>query len=211
MKLQEIDMPGLDIMPRVRSDLDAWELTYLYMYLDSVGVATVGCGTALATSDFAATISFHHDLTKKDATKDEIVTAWNELHKGSADQKVAQPKDKYRARHYAPASDLRITITISNRLRDDHVAKDYIDLLKLYPKFDSFPDDAKVALFDMIYNLGAGGLKSFGHMNQAVNKMDWAHVASSCHRAGIAPARNDNTSNLFKNCVQYEKLQTVQH
>ena len=95
---------------------------------------------------------------------------------------------------------------------DGHVSSDYTQLLLIYPDFDNFPDDAKVALFDMIYNLGAGhnrrkrnhatGLRAYGTMNAAINRGDWATAAAHCLRHGIPAERNRETAELFKGCAQ---------
>ena len=93
-------------------------------------------------------------------------------------------------------------------LRDDHIKADYVELKKIYLQFDSFPDDAKVALFDMIYNVGPGrnktrlhrasGLRNFVGMNAAINAGKWSLAADRCMRHGIQAARNRRTAELFR-------------
>lgn len=201
--------PGL--MGKIRTDLDRWETPILWMYLDSEGLVTVGCGTMLPSSESAKAIPFFHDKTLNAATGAEIATEWTTLHSGSAVQKAANPRNKFGANHYRTSSDLRITASISSSLRDSHVAADYQELKRIYVGFDLLPEDAKLALFDMIYNLGPGrsktrlhrasGLRGYAHMNTAISKGDWATAALSCMRHGIPSTRNNMTSALFRNCA----------
>jgi GH24 family phage-related lysozyme (muramidase) len=194
----------------IRSDLDTWEGFYSSMYLDSVGLVTIGYGTMLPDANTAAAISFIHKKGTV-ATVAEIRAAYNVIHSGSAAQKAALPKQKFGARHYEKVTDLRITQATASQLRDTHIDADYQQLRSIYPKFDDFPDAARIALFDMIYNLGAGhgktrhhratGLRAYVGMNAAIARGEWAKAAQLCHRHGIPPARNAATAALFKSCA----------
>jgi GH24 family phage-related lysozyme (muramidase) len=208
----EGEMISPELWGRIRDDLNKWEDSVAWMYLDSVGLVTVGYGTMLPTAKAASAIPFYHEKTNKAATPAEVETVWNELHKGSAKQKAAANKDKFGAGHYQKSDDLRLTPYTASQLRDGHVSNDYTQLLLIYPDFDDFPDDAKLALFDMIYNLGAGhsrhkhhrgtGLRAYGTMNAAINSGDWKTAAKSCVRHGIPLDRNKETAQLFLNCAQ---------
>lgn len=199
------------LMTKIRNDLDRWETPVLWMYLDSVGLVTVGCGTMLPDTTSAKKIKFFHDKTLLPATAAEIEAAWNKLHLGANAQKAAPPKKKFAALHYKKETDLRITIHTSSTLRDSHVEADYRQLKQIYPKFDEFPENAKLALFDMVYNLGPGkskarhhrstGLRHYILMNAAINKEDWESAALHCSRHGIPIERNRMTAALFRSCV----------
>lgn len=218
------------LMARIRADLDYWEASVLWMYLDSVGLVTVGCGTMLPNSNFASQIPFFHDGNSTVATAAEIIAAWDILHAGSAVQKAAAQADKFSAQHYKSVTDLRITTQTASNLRDVHVRSDYSQLCLIFPTFDDLPDPAKLALFDMIYNLGAGrapvaaraatrghratpairgtGLRAYSTMCAAIRTGDWESAAASCHRRGIPAERNRMTASLFRSCI---KLQNVNH
>lgn len=218
------------LMARIRADLDYWEASIPWMYLDSVGLVTVGCGTMLPTANFAAQIPFFHDGKSTAATAAEIIAAWNTLHAGSAVQAAAAAADKFSARHYRTETDLRITPGTSSNLRDEHVRADYSQLCQIFPSFDDLPEPAKLALFDMIYNLGAGraavaaraatsghraiqavratGLRAYSTMRAAIRSGDWESAAASCHRRGIPAERNQMTAGLFRSCI---KLKNANH
>ncbi|ASG20533.1 hypothetical protein [Nitrospirillum viridazoti] len=181
------------------------------MYLDSEGLVTVGCGTMLPTAQAASAIPFYHDSSRQAATSSEVEATWRALAAGRDAQKTAAPKSKHIAKYYKDQSDLRITRPTLNNLLDAHLDADEIHLKLIYPKFEEFPDDAKVALFDMIYNLGLGhgkarhhratGLMGYPTMNRAINSGDWAAAAKDCTRHGIQAQRNLETAKLFKNCA----------
>jgi GH24 family phage-related lysozyme (muramidase) len=199
------------LMQRIRDDLDVWERSVRWIYLDSQGFVTVGCGTMLPDAAAAKGVSFVHNRTWQAATPAEIEAAWSSLHSGAAAQKAAAPSKKFSWKHYEDKTDLRITDATAQALLDDHIEADYVELKKIYLKFDSFPDDAKVALFDMIYNVGPGrnktrqhrasGLRAYNSMNAAINAGKWSLAADRCTRHGIPPERNRNTANLFRKCA----------
>jgi GH24 family phage-related lysozyme (muramidase) len=189
---------------RIRSDLNRWEGMFAWMYLDSEGLVTVGFGTMLRDAHAATAVSFEHAKGGAPATAAEIIAAYNVVHAGSAAQKAAVPAKKYSAEHYEKMTDLRIALATASSLRDSHIDADYSQLQLIYPQFDSFPNEAKVALFDMIYNLGAGhgktrhhratGLRGYVTMNAAINRRDWGTAAKHCLRHGIPAMRNRATA-----------------
>jgi GH24 family phage-related lysozyme (muramidase) len=207
------------LMKKIGDDLDLWESPTQWMYLDSRGYVTVGCGSMLPTAASATAIDFYHEQTFKPASANEIESAWNTLNGSSSAQRDAAPQKKFAALHYRTASDLRITVATAKLLRDRHVQNDYRGLKLIYPHFDEFPENAKLALFDMAYNLGVGhhaahhhkstGLTHFVHMNAAVNKHHWLTAALHCSRHGIPPERNNMTAALFRSCHSAAKKGAV--
>lgn len=56
--------------------------------------------------------------------------------------------------HFASLTTLTISAREASRLRDLKLNEFYLDLVRIYPGFDSMPEAAKIRLFDMIYNVG---------------------------------------------------------
>ncbi len=76
------------------------------------------------------------------------------------------------------------------------------DLRTEFPHYDTIPDPVKLALLDMIYNLGPAGLfKGFPHLVAAVQAGAWAQAAEHCIRRGPSAARNNWTRNQFLSAV----------
>ena len=202
-------MPAIEpsLLDRIHADLDRWETPIQWMYLDSEGYVTTGCGTMLPDAASAAVLEFFHDGSAKAATAAEKQQAWSTVAAGAAKQKAAPARQKHGALFYRTMTDLRMTLDAATALVDRHVADDYAALRDIYSGFDSFPQDAKLALFDMIYNLGAGrassarhrgsGLRAFTTMNMAIGRRDWRGAAASCARIGPPPQRNAATALLF--------------
>ena len=87
--------------------------------------------------------------------------------------------------YYCPAG--KLTIGVGRNLEDkgisekeavfllendiDECISDLEDLFK--EKFDSFPEQVKIVLIDMRFNLGATGFRSFRKMIKAVNESDF--------------------------------------
>lgn len=199
------------LMKRIQTDIDHWEQPVLWMYLDSEGNVTVGSGIMLPDVVSAKSIKFHNKRTFLPATTAEIEAAWKKVHSGYKVQKAAKPNNKYAFGHYKNVTDLRVLQGTSDKLRDDVIKKDYLTLKHLYKNFDNFPDNAKLALFDMIYKLGLGRKKTSHHrakgllqyvlLNAAANKQDWDAAAKQCWRHGIPIKRNKFITELFKSCT----------
>ena len=64
--------------------------------------------------------------------------------------------------------------------------------------YDGMPDEVKIALLDMAYNLGPTGLlKGYPHMLGALETGSWAEAAADCSREGISEPRNAWTRQQF--------------
>src|SRR5260370_27396281 len=76
------------------------------------------------------------------------------------------------------------------------------DLRAQFPHYDTLPDGVKMALLDMIYNLGPAGLfKGFPHLVAAIQTGAWTQAAEHCIRRGPSAARNDWTREQFLSAV----------
>lgn len=65
----------------------------------------------------------------------------------------------------------------------------------------SLPGAARIALVDMAFNLGVGGLNKYKRLHLAVSAGLWAEAAAECSRRGIQQSRNDATRDLFLSLV----------
>jgi lysozyme len=71
------------------------------------------------------------------------------------------------------------------------------------PNWNSYPEPAQEALFDMAFNLGLNGLKKFPSMLAAVDAGEWETAAAECHRRGINEDRNQQTAALFRQAALF--------
>jgi GH24 family phage-related lysozyme (muramidase) len=162
-----------------------------WMYRDTVGKVTVGVGLMLPNAEAAQTLPFL--LNNHPATPEEIATEYARVD--------AMTMGKAATFYKIPASLELTQQTIDAKLLS--VLQGFeADLRAEFSTYDTFPDAIKLALLDMIYNLGPAGLfKGFQHLVSAVRSGNWSLAAAHCTRRGPAPSRNDWTKQQFLSVV----------
>ena len=170
------------------AQLEIFEGTVPWMYLDTKGLVTVGVGEMLANAARAQSLSFV-DPAGQPATEDAILAEFNRV-SALAPAKAA---GFYRSPNSPVLPHAAIDTLLMNHLNffDGQLAGRFSG----YPRF---PDPAKLGLLDMIYNLGVTGLfHGFPHFMGFVDQQDWLSAAANCHRVGPSQARNDWTRQQF--------------
>ena len=159
-----------------------------WMYLDTVGVVTVGVGQALLTPAMALAYPFQRPNAEY-ATREEILAEY-------ATVKV-MPRGRVAKAYRRSTSLLLSDAAIDDKLRDT-ISNCVMELLALFQNFASFPDAAKLGLIDMTFNLGVTKLRR-GYPNFCgfVRQEMWKEAALRCHRIGPSEARNAWTANQF--------------
>lgn len=172
--------------------LEEYEGRYDHMYADSKGKVTVGVGHLLASSAAAESLAF---VTAKQiqATKQEIASDYKavlaQTIKGGTNQKATAYKS-----HTA----LTLSATNIDNLTNHHIDTFGAELRNIYHGFSLFPVEAQLALFDMVFNLGATGLRgTWPNMNAAIRAKDWSKAAIDSNRVDVNPARNRYVRDLF--------------
>jgi GH24 family phage-related lysozyme (muramidase) len=171
--------------------LKEFEGSVPWMYRDTVGKVTVGVGLMLPDAHAAQALPFL--LNNRPATPQEIAAEYSRVD--------AMTMGKAAAFYKIPASLELTQQTIDAKLLS--VLKGFeADLRAEFSSYDTFPDAIKLALLDMIYNLGATGLfHGFPHLVAAVRAGNWAQAAEHCTRRGPAPARNIWTKQQFLSVI----------
>jgi GH24 family phage-related lysozyme (muramidase) len=161
------------------------------MYRDTVGKVTVGVGLMLPDAKAAEALPFI--LGTRAATPQEIAAEYARVN--------AMPMGRSSASYKIPTSLVLTQQTIDAKLTAV-LAGFEADLRSRFPHYDALPDGIKMALLDMIYNLGPAGLfKGFPHLVAAIQTGAWAQAAEHCTRRGPGPARNDWTKEQFLSAV----------
>lgn len=187
---------------RVKPSVDAFafeapglEDSIDYMYLDSEDNVTVGIGTLLASADAAAALAFRNRETDKPATDEEIRAEFVLIDAMVGSGKIA-------AGYYREFTSLYLPQAEIDRLVVDHMRGDFDALLRVFPYFGNYPESVQIALWDMSYNLGVGGLSGkFPKFCQAIRDEDWEEAATESHREGIADERNEFVFGLLMDAV----------
>ena len=101
------------------------------------------------------------------------------------------------AKDYRSLSELNLPEDAIDQLWSDDISTFTTSLRKNIPNFDTYPDPAQDALFDMAYNLGIGGLLRYHNLLAACRAGDWDRAATESVRHGISDERNKATAALF--------------
>jgi GH24 family phage-related lysozyme (muramidase) len=166
----------------------AFETPVPWMYLDTRGLVTTGIGQMLPDVASAQALAFlHSDGTP---APPDVIQADFERVRALA---PSEPCHFY----LSPISPTLATDTMTSMLAAVIAANDAI-LRGRLTDYDGFPDPAKLALLDMIYNLGESRLFSeYPLLLAAVNNQHWLVASQQCHRNGPNQQRNDWTRNQF--------------
>ncbi|SHO55426.1 glycoside hydrolase family protein [Vibrio quintilis] len=186
----------------LRKKLEKYEGRIDYIYKDSVGNLTIGVGHLLKDIDAAQKINFIHQSDGKKATKDEIKKDYDEV------KKQTYIPEETAASKYKQHTKLKISSDTIDSQTNDHIASFEKELKRLYgsSKFDKFPSDVKLALFDMIFNLGMTTLKKdFPNFNKAIKANNWAQAAKESHRKTVNDSRNKYVKDKLNKAAQSKK------
>lgn len=158
-----------------------------WMYRDTVGKVTVGVGLMLPDAEAAQSLPFVAGT--RPATPEEIAAEFSRV-------------DAMAAGHASSFYKAPVSLELTQQSIDAKLGAVLqgfdADLRTRIPHYDSLPDGVKIALLDMIYNLGPVGLfKGFPHLMAAVETGAWSHAAACCMRRGPSPARNEWTREQF--------------
>lgn len=186
----------------LRKKLEDYEGSVEHMYLDSKGLVTVGVGHLLATLQEAQKLPFTTQARVK-ATAVEIQADYDAVKK--------QPANRL-AIFYKRFTKLKLNKIEIDKLTNKHIDSFYRELKQLYSGYDAFPSEAKLALMDLIFNLGATNLRTkWPNLNKAVKASDWANAALNSNRKPpVSAARNTYVKDLFNKAetVKQAKLKT---
>jgi GH24 family phage-related lysozyme (muramidase) len=179
------------------------------MYCDVKGYVTVGYGHLLKDAEAAAALDFVHKGDNQAASADEKKADWQAVKKKFDDWlKVPENANKPENQrpgwmYYKDAAKLEMPKEVVGALLRKDMEASAATLKATFPEYDSFPDEAKEGLLDMVFSLGIGTLtQKFRKFTQAVKDKDWSKAAAECHRLGIDEPRNKEVKALFEKAGQ---------
>ncbi len=186
---------------KLKKRIQPYEGNIPHMYLDSKGYVTVGIGSLISSLAVAQKLPFVHDKTNKRATANEIQSDYNSVLK-------ANPlKLNFQGSYYKRFTQLILRQNTIDKLFILQVTNFYKELRRLYHGFNHYPVEVKLALFDMIYNMGLPQLKQeFLKFNKAIGNMNWHKAAKESHRKiPISTKRNNYVKNLLLKAAKQKK------
>jgi GH24 family phage-related lysozyme (muramidase) len=175
-------------MKTLKENIERYEGRVPHLYLDSRGFVTVGVGHLLSSVENAKALDFV-TMTGELATENMIAEEY---------QVVSTREANRVASYYQSFTQLRLSDSAIDQLTVKHIDSFYGELKIIYSEFDSFPSDIKLALFDLIFNLGMTSLrKKWPKFNGCIASKDWVAAADNCRRKGIADERNEYVKALL--------------
>lgn len=158
------------------------------MYLDQLGLVTVGVGNYLRSSSDAMKLPFM--LGAEPARSHDIANDYGRV----ARMLPNKPSTYYRSSRSVMLRDEDVDHLLRQRLAHEFIP----GLERMFPGFEAFPLPAQQALIDMVFNLGLHGLESkFPRLCVAVRARRWEHAALQCSRSSSRPERNKWTVAKF--------------
>jgi GH24 family phage-related lysozyme (muramidase) len=198
-----LDMTTATEFVELKKKIELYEGHVEHMYLDSNGFVTVGVGHMIPNAAHAAQLSFHVTKTGVPATEQQKKAEYEAVLKETKGKLASFYKNK--ATLFMKPADIDV-------LTKEHIESFERELKNLYgaaaypPGFEKFPDEVRLALFDMIFNLGATKLKnSYLSFNRSIAKNDWQTAGSESFRKGIQLARNNYVKDLFQKAADAKK------
>lgn len=175
---------------KLKKQITLYEGNVSHMYLDSKGYVTIGIGSLIPSLKAAQKLPFVHSKTHKNANASEIKTEF---------QNIKKLKPNEHSTYYKKHTKLILSQINITKLFNLQVKTFHGELLRLYINFKSYPIEVKLALFDMIYNLGLTRLKrEFPKFNSAIKQKDWLTAAKESHRKPpVKSQRNNYVKRLF--------------
>lgn len=173
----------------VKKALLQYEGNVPYMYLDSNGYVTVGIGHMMRTAQDAQKLPFI-DSKKKKATAADIKTDFDNVKKQLKNMKHT---------YYKKFTKLTLDPLEVNKQTEKHISNSGKELKVIFPEFDKFPSEVKLALYDIIFNVGMPNLnKGWALMKAAIKAKDWAKAGKESNRKPpVSAERNKYVKDLF--------------
>ena len=172
-------MPAPELKP-YRDLLQRWEGRVPWLYRDSTpeGNATVGVGCLIPT--VAASLSLpwsfrDANYPQTPASVAQVNVIQRDWHRVMA-MAPAMSAGNYRAH----AQLVYLTDDAIDTLADVRIRGAIASLRARYADWDALPDDCRLVLVDLEFNLGAGKAAAFVKLRAAVEACDWAAASVQC-------------------------------
>ncbi|WMN58589.1 hypothetical protein NI389_09990 [Pseudoalteromonas xiamenensis] len=162
-----------------------------HLYLDSKGNPTIGAGFHIPNKAAFANLPLRENRTKRAASRD---------HKLSEFDRIKRLPPGYAANFYTQHCELYLSHRACQKVLQGKINQFKHELMVIYGEsfYQSLPRSIKLALLDMIYNLGQTQLQTkWPKFNAAIQARDWQAAALECHRVGVSAKRNERVKQLL--------------
>jgi GH24 family phage-related lysozyme (muramidase) len=187
--------------------IKAFERTIPYPYLDSKGVVTVGTGINVDDKSKFMGLDFRvgtsagrkAPLVEKEAAFYSLKT-FAKQETSKAPTGSVRPVNKS-ASFYKTFTNLRLSEEQVDLLYRKHFKQTLTkEIPHAFPKFSTYPDEAKIVIMDMMFNMGPTRFtkEKWPSFFESLNKGDWKRAGVESHRKDIEAKRNDWARDMLK-------------
>jgi GH24 family phage-related lysozyme (muramidase) len=187
-----------NVRKTVFANLERYEGRVPHLYLDSRGYVTVGVGHCVRNRNEMARLTM---MTGGAGVPMQAATL---KQKQDEFDTVSKLPANRAADSYEKHTKLMMRDQDIDGLLHKHIDSFYGSLAgayckaKGYPKdFDTLPQNVQLALFDMVFNLGATGLSKFTQFNKSIKDGDWNKAVTQCERVDVGGDRNEYVKKLL--------------
>lgn len=185
----------------LRNNLEKYEGSVPHMYLDTRGYVTVGVGYLLSSLSEARKLPFKN-ANNKSASKTEIKTDYETVKK--------QAWGNNKASFYKKHTKLTLPNVAIDKLTNKHIDSFEKELKRLYTGFSNYPSEVRLALFDMIFNLGMTRLRvKYVKFNAAITAKDWQKAATQSNRLQVDITRNKYVKDLLNRAANKSNTTSI--
>lgn len=183
------------LLIKLKEMLVAEEGNYNHMYCDTTGNVTIGVGHLIANAEEAVKLPFR--FGNRRANDLEIKEEYMRI------RQLGKNYSNYKANWYGRYTNLYLEdedITKIFEADITRIVKSLIYQLKSKKDidFNKQPNEVKLALLDMAYNLGVNGLISkFPRFMKAIKEEDYELAARESRRIGVPDRRNKAVKDLL--------------
>lgn len=189
-----------DVRGAVARKIEEHEGRVNQLYLDSVGKVTVAIGHLVPNRHAVAEIEL---CIAKNGVAVQAATL---KEKQDEYDRIAGIGKGYKASWYQKQTTLVMRDSEIDSLLAHHIDVFYKELIRTYStargyskSVDQYPKRAQLALFDMMFNLGATGLtRTFVQFDKCIRAGDWKNAAEASARTQVSSARNAYVRQLLQ-------------
>jgi GH24 family phage-related lysozyme (muramidase) len=168
------------------------------MYLDCLGLVTIGLGCLIDPVRAATTLPFVHRVSGAQATTIEVSSEWYKI--------KSQPGlAKLHWKYAAAQCKLRLLESGIDSLALQRLELNNATLLRFLPDFEEWPANAQLATHSMSWAMGAGFMAPHGTSRgfpswwAAAKRQDWLSCAQQCKinskgNPGVIPRNERNVA-----------------
>lgn len=182
----------------LRIRLEKYEGKVSHMYLDSNGYVTVGVGHLLSSVAEAQKLAFKTGKSMP-ASATDIKSDYESVKKQASNRLSS---------FYKNHTKLFLPDTEIDKLTNQHIDSFEKELKLIYSGFDTLPAEVKLALLDLIFNVGMTKLKNnWPTFNAAIKAKDWQKAADNSSRTSpISAERNNYVKDLLEKAARAAKV-----